>query len=161
MYEMKANCVCYHFFRLLREQWIRAKYERNEFEFIEKQEPYSAGGFYYALISFTVSPTLTRHPPSRSCPKTVLRYILLLCAIEPRSHLESGPCVLELVPHIVLVQQIYYSANSNKLHQITHTHARTHARTHTHTHTHTHTGISSLNMLDIFHQDQYIFFLGN
>lgn len=29
--------------RLLREQWIRAKYERNEFEFIEKQEPYSAG----------------------------------------------------------------------------------------------------------------------
>ncbi|CAL8306933.1 unnamed protein product [Boreogadus saida] len=29
--------------RLLREQWIRARYERNEFEFIEKQEPYSAG----------------------------------------------------------------------------------------------------------------------
>ncbi|MED6261943.1 hypothetical protein ATANTOWER_012281 [Ataeniobius toweri] len=29
--------------KLLREQWIRAKYERNEFEFIEKQEPYSAG----------------------------------------------------------------------------------------------------------------------
>uniref|UniRef100_A0A8C6MA46 ArfGAP with dual PH domains 1 n=1 Tax=Nothobranchius furzeri TaxID=105023 RepID=A0A8C6MA46_NOTFU len=28
---------------LLREQWIRAKYERNEFEFTEKQEPYSAG----------------------------------------------------------------------------------------------------------------------
>ncbi|RVE59226.1 hypothetical protein OJAV_G00186140 [Oryzias javanicus] len=28
--------------KLLREQWIRAKYERNEFEFIEKQEPYSA-----------------------------------------------------------------------------------------------------------------------
>ncbi|KAF3853243.1 hypothetical protein F7725_013931 [Dissostichus mawsoni] len=28
---------------MLREQWIRAKYERNEFEFIEKQEPYSAG----------------------------------------------------------------------------------------------------------------------
>ncbi|XP_062234902.1 arf-GAP with dual PH domain-containing protein 1 isoform X1 [Platichthys flesus] len=33
-----GSCV-----RLLREQWIRAKYERNEFEFIEKQEPYSAG----------------------------------------------------------------------------------------------------------------------
>ncbi|XP_031698839.1 arf-GAP with dual PH domain-containing protein 1-like isoform X1 [Anarrhichthys ocellatus] len=29
--------------KMLREQWIRAKYERNEFEFIEKQEPYSAG----------------------------------------------------------------------------------------------------------------------
>ncbi|KAM4624606.1 arf-GAP with dual PH domain-containing protein 1-like [Polymixia lowei] len=29
--------------KLLREQWIRARYERNEFEFIEKQEPYSAG----------------------------------------------------------------------------------------------------------------------
>ncbi|KAG7257751.1 hypothetical protein CRUP_028767, partial [Coryphaenoides rupestris] len=28
--------------KLLREQWIRARYERNEFEFIEKQEPYSA-----------------------------------------------------------------------------------------------------------------------
>lgn len=33
--------------RLLREQWIRAKYERNEFEFIEKQEPYSAGMFTF------------------------------------------------------------------------------------------------------------------
>lgn len=40
---MKANCVFFHVSRLLREQWIRAKYERNEFEFIEKQEPYSAG----------------------------------------------------------------------------------------------------------------------
>ncbi|KAJ4940693.1 hypothetical protein JOQ06_026988 [Pogonophryne albipinna] len=29
--------------KMLREQWIRAKYERKEFEFIEKQEPYSAG----------------------------------------------------------------------------------------------------------------------
>uniref|UniRef100_A0A8C3AWW3 ArfGAP with dual PH domains 1 n=1 Tax=Cyclopterus lumpus TaxID=8103 RepID=A0A8C3AWW3_CYCLU len=29
--------------KMLREQWIRAKYERNEFEFMEKQEPYSAG----------------------------------------------------------------------------------------------------------------------
>ncbi|KAJ6659801.1 hypothetical protein lerEdw1_018517 [Lerista edwardsae] len=29
--------------RLLREQWIRAKYERKEFIYIEKQEPYSAG----------------------------------------------------------------------------------------------------------------------
>nr|XP_049614649.1 arf-GAP with dual PH domain-containing protein 1 isoform X5 [Syngnathus scovelli] len=29
--------------KMLREQWIRAKYERNEFEFIEKQEPYTAG----------------------------------------------------------------------------------------------------------------------
>ncbi|XP_016852415.2 arf-GAP with dual PH domain-containing protein 1 isoform X2 [Anolis carolinensis] len=28
---------------LLREQWIRAKYERKEFIYIEKQEPYSAG----------------------------------------------------------------------------------------------------------------------
>uniref|UniRef100_A0A8C6Y4I3 PH domain-containing protein n=1 Tax=Naja naja TaxID=35670 RepID=A0A8C6Y4I3_NAJNA len=28
---------------LLREQWIRAKYEREEFIFTEKQEPYSAG----------------------------------------------------------------------------------------------------------------------
>ncbi|RXN31292.1 arf-GAP with dual PH domain-containing 1 [Labeo rohita] len=29
--------------RILREQWIRAKYEREEFIYIEKQEPYSAG----------------------------------------------------------------------------------------------------------------------
>uniref|UniRef100_A0A8C2GRC3 ArfGAP with dual PH domains 1 n=1 Tax=Cyprinus carpio TaxID=7962 RepID=A0A8C2GRC3_CYPCA len=29
--------------RILREQWIRAKYERQEFIHIEKQEPYSAG----------------------------------------------------------------------------------------------------------------------
>lgn len=28
---------------LLREQWIRAKYERQEFTDPEKQEPYSAG----------------------------------------------------------------------------------------------------------------------
>lgn len=28
---------------LLREQWIRAKYERNEFLSVDKQEPYSAG----------------------------------------------------------------------------------------------------------------------
>ncbi|XP_074512756.1 arf-GAP with dual PH domain-containing protein 1-like isoform X1 [Sebastes fasciatus] len=28
---------------LLREQWIRAKYERKEFLFVERQEPYSAG----------------------------------------------------------------------------------------------------------------------
>lgn len=31
------------FSRLLREQWIRAKYERKEFIHSEKQEPYSAG----------------------------------------------------------------------------------------------------------------------
>lgn len=29
--------------RLLREQWVRAKYERQEFILLEKQEPYSAG----------------------------------------------------------------------------------------------------------------------
>lgn len=29
--------------QVLREQWIRAKYERKEFVYIEKQEPYSAG----------------------------------------------------------------------------------------------------------------------
>lgn len=29
--------------RLLREQWIRAKYERQEFVHVEKQEPYSTG----------------------------------------------------------------------------------------------------------------------
>ncbi|KAJ8366918.1 hypothetical protein AAFF_G00336720 [Aldrovandia affinis] len=29
--------------QILREQWIRARYERNEFVYIEKQEPYSAG----------------------------------------------------------------------------------------------------------------------
>ena len=29
--------------RLLREQWIRAKYERQEFTHPERQEPYSAG----------------------------------------------------------------------------------------------------------------------
>uniref|UniRef100_A0A8B9KTI4 ArfGAP with dual PH domains 1 n=1 Tax=Astyanax mexicanus TaxID=7994 RepID=A0A8B9KTI4_ASTMX len=29
--------------RLLREQWIRARYERNEFIYVERQEPYSAG----------------------------------------------------------------------------------------------------------------------
>lgn len=37
--------------RMLREQWIRAKYERNEFEFIEKQEPYTAGTARIALAS--------------------------------------------------------------------------------------------------------------
>ena len=31
------------FCRLLRDQWIRAKYERKEFLCVEKQEPYSAG----------------------------------------------------------------------------------------------------------------------
>ncbi|KAK2829239.1 hypothetical protein Q7C36_017229 [Tachysurus vachellii] len=29
--------------QVLREQWIRAKYERNEFIYVERQEPYSAG----------------------------------------------------------------------------------------------------------------------
>ncbi|KAG7335137.1 hypothetical protein KOW79_001733 [Hemibagrus wyckioides] len=29
--------------QVLREQWIRAKYERNEFIYLERQEPYSAG----------------------------------------------------------------------------------------------------------------------
>ena len=29
--------------RLMREQWIRAKYERQEFTHPERQEPYSAG----------------------------------------------------------------------------------------------------------------------
>uniref|UniRef100_A0A1A8LKX3 ArfGAP with dual PH domains 1 n=1 Tax=Nothobranchius pienaari TaxID=704102 RepID=A0A1A8LKX3_9TELE len=29
--------------QLLRDQWIRAKYERKEFMFLEQQEPYSAG----------------------------------------------------------------------------------------------------------------------
>lgn len=33
----------FFFSRLLREQWIRAKYERKEFIHSEKQEPYSAG----------------------------------------------------------------------------------------------------------------------
>lgn len=32
------------FCRLLRDQWIRAKYEREEFTSVERQEPYSAGG---------------------------------------------------------------------------------------------------------------------
>lgn len=36
-------CVLCFFSRLLREQWIRAKYERKEFIHSEKQEPYSAG----------------------------------------------------------------------------------------------------------------------
>ena len=31
------------FHRLLREQWIRARYDRNEFVCVERQEPYSAG----------------------------------------------------------------------------------------------------------------------
>lgn len=35
--------LCIFFSRLLREQWIRAKYERKEFIHSEKQEPYSAG----------------------------------------------------------------------------------------------------------------------
>lgn len=43
--EVTTNCEMILASRLLREQWIRAKYERNEFEFIEKQEPYSAGMF--------------------------------------------------------------------------------------------------------------------
>ncbi|KAK3520220.1 hypothetical protein QTP70_019362 [Hemibagrus guttatus] len=30
-------------YQVLREQWIRAKYERNEFIYVERQEPYSAG----------------------------------------------------------------------------------------------------------------------
>ncbi len=41
-------CVCV--FRVLREQWIRAKYERKEFEFIEKQEPYSAGMYILTCL---------------------------------------------------------------------------------------------------------------
>lgn len=49
---LNANCVGLFFSsvsRMLREQWIRAKYERNEFEFIEKQEPYSAGTFFLTI----------------------------------------------------------------------------------------------------------------
>lgn len=51
-------CVLF-FSRLLREQWIRAKYERKEFIHSEKQEPYSAGsqrniGQISALMSITI-----------------------------------------------------------------------------------------------------------
>ncbi|KAL2101319.1 hypothetical protein ACEWY4_003080 [Coilia grayii] len=38
-YYKPTNADC----RLLREQWIKAKYERNEFMFVDRQEPYSAG----------------------------------------------------------------------------------------------------------------------
>lgn len=50
--EVKANRAYFHVCRLLREQWIRAKYERNEFEFIEKQEPYSAGMCILSLYDY-------------------------------------------------------------------------------------------------------------
>ena len=45
--------------QLLREQWIRAKYERKEFIHSEKQEPYSAGsqrnfGRISVLVSITI-----------------------------------------------------------------------------------------------------------
>lgn len=44
--------------RLLREQWIRAKYERKEFIHSEKQEPYSAGSErHFWQISFLMSNT--------------------------------------------------------------------------------------------------------
>lgn len=52
--------LCIVFFsRLLREQWIRAKYERKEFIHSEKQEPYSAGsqrnfGRISVLVSITI-----------------------------------------------------------------------------------------------------------
>ncbi|KAM9457290.1 arf-GAP with dual PH domain-containing protein 1-like isoform 2-T2 [Clarias gariepinus] len=38
-YYMPTHTDC----QLLREQWIRSKYERNEFIYVERQEPYSAG----------------------------------------------------------------------------------------------------------------------
>ncbi|XP_053411260.1 arf-GAP with dual PH domain-containing protein 1 isoform X3 [Nycticebus coucang] len=41
--EEEPGCPSHHLSRLLREQWIRAKYERQEFIHPEKQEPYSAG----------------------------------------------------------------------------------------------------------------------
>ena len=44
--------------RLLREQWIRAKYERQEFAHPERQEPYSAGE---AARSWASAPA--PHPP--------------------------------------------------------------------------------------------------
>ena len=47
-------CVFFCASRMLREQWIRAKYERNEFEFIEKQEPYSAGTDVFVCITILV-----------------------------------------------------------------------------------------------------------
>lgn len=44
--------------RLLREQWIRAKYERKEFIHSEKQEPYSAGSErHFWQMSFLMSST--------------------------------------------------------------------------------------------------------
>uniref|UniRef100_A0A672G2F9 Arf-GAP with dual PH domain-containing protein 1-like n=1 Tax=Salarias fasciatus TaxID=181472 RepID=A0A672G2F9_SALFA len=43
VYQRSSSLSCTFFFRLLREQWIRAKYERKEFMCVERQEPYSAG----------------------------------------------------------------------------------------------------------------------
>ncbi|XP_037332446.1 arf-GAP with dual PH domain-containing protein 1-like [Pungitius pungitius] len=36
-------CPTYKDCMLLKDQWIRAKYERKEFQYVERQEPYSAG----------------------------------------------------------------------------------------------------------------------
>lgn len=60
--------------RLLREQWIRAKYERQEFTHPDKQEPYSAGkaqppGPLALCPCFSVPPSLALSlwaPPAHS-----------------------------------------------------------------------------------------------
>lgn len=50
------------FRRLLREQWIRAKYEREEFLSVERQEPYSAGEGRVRLSLQVAKPL---NPPQR------------------------------------------------------------------------------------------------
>lgn len=70
--------LCIFFSRLLREQWIRAKYERKEFIHSEKQEPYSAGSErHFWLISFFVVQPL---------PFSSSLFICSLCWLLPISH---------------------------------------------------------------------------
>uniref|UniRef100_A0A0F8AGY2 Arf-GAP with dual PH domain-containing protein 1 n=1 Tax=Larimichthys crocea TaxID=215358 RepID=A0A0F8AGY2_LARCR len=76
--------------KLLREQWIRAKYERNEFEFIEKQEPYSAEYKAWTLscLLFVSSPTKARDP------KAVMKIETLNATFQPAKI--GNPCGLQI-----------------------------------------------------------------
>ncbi|KAK7918745.1 hypothetical protein WMY93_010029 [Mugilogobius chulae] len=121
-YEQKVPPFYYrptHFdCKLLREQWIRAKYERNEFEFIEKQEPYSAGyreGFLWkrgrdngqflsrkfilseregALKYFNKQEVLLRKRSPAREPKAVMKIETLNATFQPAKI--GNPCGLQI-----------------------------------------------------------------
>uniref|UniRef100_A0A5G2RCG4 ArfGAP with dual PH domains 1 n=1 Tax=Sus scrofa TaxID=9823 RepID=A0A5G2RCG4_PIG len=69
--------------QLLREQWIRAKYERQEFTHPERQEPYSAGEGKQLAQSRSAQQVCGRHPEPPARP--ALRPGLASQAKEPKA----------------------------------------------------------------------------